>query len=219
MEQAQHTIRKPYEVAPIREQPNGSYKEEFLNLNEKVAEVWDDFTEEIPMDYIQQNKKKFGELSQISLNDPVRNTVWRFLKFNNSDVFRPAAIDYKRSEKEREKYKLEPVYCDAPKDSMEYYDYWKTQQERCLKGYEPIVDGKPCGVRISGEYYFYLNFCRIKLAAKDKVTGQDTEIEDFPKFTSMDYYWFKELELRENPGIFFDDEMLKKKLTRGSKVY
>jgi hypothetical protein len=70
-----------------------------------------------------------------------------------------------------------------------------------MYGYEPIVDGEPCGLRITGEFYFYLNYGVIQKAWKD-ANGLVQEELIFPDFLAMDYYYFKELEARELPSLY-----------------
>ena len=43
--------------------------------------------------------------------------------------------------------------------ASEYWQWWEEQYRRCLHGYKP--DGYQ---KIAGRYYFYLNFCKIKMS-------------------------------------------------------
>jgi hypothetical protein len=43
--------------------------------------------------------------------------------------------------------------------ASEYWQWWEEQYRRCLHGYKP--DGYE---KIAGRYYFYLNFCKIKMS-------------------------------------------------------
>jgi hypothetical protein len=158
-----------------------------FNPNEKVARIWDDYESNIPYDSI--DEKVYGDLTRPSMYNPVRNTKFPFLKFNNSKLFSPSA-DY---------FEKHGNYTRALPGTKDYKAFWFKERERCLVGYEPIVDGEPCGIRISGEHYFYLNYSRIGLVVFDSITGETTERLGFPKFSSMDYYWYKVLEECENP--------------------
>lgn len=168
-------------------------------LDTSVARVWNDYGTEIPTKYVEENRKKFGEITNISLGNPVRNTNWEWLHFKNPDVFRPAAVAFEQSEQEVKGTSLEPKYCPHVRGTQRYATYWTEERRRCIEGYEPIVNGKPCGLKISGEYYFYLNYCRIKQIGKNESTGETTEVVGFPTFCQMDYYYFMELDARENP--------------------
>jgi len=144
-------------------------------------------------------------ISRLGTYNPVSNLKWDWLFFTNSKVFSPAARAFKENE---QKYK-EGFYTTALPNTTEYYQFWKEERNRCLNGYEPIVDGEPCGVRISGEHYFYLNYTLIDKYKKLE-SGEETKQLDFPDFTSMDYYWFLELEKNENPTKFGYDSSMKR---------
>ena len=179
-------------------------EKEIINPHPKIAEI---ITEEkllsrIPMDYILDNENIFGPLSQQVTSVPTRNTKWKYLFFHNSDVFRPAAIAFQASQEKNKNTNIKPSYCGFLKGTTTYKKFWHEERRRCLEGYEPEIDGEPGGVRIPGEFYFYLNYCRINLTIKNEDTGEDSEGTDFPRFNTMDYYYFKELELRENPTKF-----------------
>lgn len=173
--------------------------EEKKTINPKVARIWDDYTASIPLETIEKYPEIYGPITQMATQNPVRNTDEPFLFFTNADVFRPAAIAFEKSKEEVKGTGLEPRYTSALEGTKAYRDFWIEEKRRCLQGYEPIVDDKPCGVRITGEHYFYLNYCMIGKAVKNEMTGEDTEELGFPNFASMDYYWFKELEKAENP--------------------
>ncbi len=84
-------------------------------------------------------------------------------------------------------------YCDDPPGSIGYEEYWDEQERRCLNGYSVG------GVKITGEHYFYLNFCQIKLTNdEDEIRGvikmlrgrkRKKEIS-FPSFWDSDYEFF-----------------------------
>lgn len=144
-------------------------------------------------------------VSNVGIKNPVENLRWDWLFFTDSSVFSPAANAFREHKK---KYG-DGFYTSALPNTTEYYQFWKEERRRCLEGYEPIVDGEPCGVKITGEHYFYLNYTLI-----DKYTvlptGEEVKQLDFPNFTSMDYYWFLELEYNENPVKYGLDSSNKK---------
>lgn len=158
-------------------------------INNLVAEEWT--AEKILADI-----PKGVEVSKISYSNPVINTPWKYLKFNDSSVFSPAANAFNESKKHN---KDSPKFTNAVPGTRQYTMYWTEQKRRCLEGYEPEINGVPCGVKITGEHYFYLNFTQILKSVKDPNTGEDIKRLGFPDFCSMDYYWFLELERNENP--------------------
>ncbi len=131
------------------------------------------------------------KVTNISLQNPVSNLDWEYLEFTNSKVFSPAAEAFNT---------LENRYTNAIPGTTEYKEFWSEERRRCIEGYE--VDN----IRISGEHYFYLNYCQIDKydeASKTKQLG-------FPNFTLMDYYWFLELEKCEYPERFGLDDSERK---------
>lgn len=88
---------------------------------------------------------------------------------------------------------LKGYYTDSTKGTPAYKEYWTEQKKRCIDGYE--VEG----TKITGEHYFYLNFCPIKKVTFDK-NGKATKISsdgklDFPNFWDGDYnyFWIKQI--------------------------
>lgn len=102
-------------------------------------------------------------------------------------------------------------YCTAPRGSKDYFDYWQMHNERCMNGY------KFGGTWIPGRYYYYLNFFpmwkvddKIALQALEerrnpsgKVSRRTADkILDFPRFTEMQYEWWKFKHIAWNGGTF-----------------
>lgn len=173
-------------------------------INPKVAVEW---TEEMMWSEIPEKYR--DQVSELSVKNPVRNTPWKYLKFTDSSVFSPAANEFLKSQEKCKGTGRTPVYTSALPGTKQYETYWLEQKRRCIEGYEPVIDGVPCGVRITGEHYFYLNFCRIQKAVKDKRTKEERKRLSFPDFCSMDFYWFLELERNENPekyGLSYKDK-------------
>lgn len=74
--------------------------------------------------------------------------------------------------------------------SYEYREWWVEQKRRCLEGYSVG------GVYIPGDYYWYLNFWKIR--GKDKNTGRKTLIS--PRFVDMDLEYFLAVERARKAG-------------------
>lgn len=151
----------------------------------KIAKVWTNYTDEIPFQWIKEHEHIYGTLTKPSTQNPVANLQWDFLYFNDSSVFSPAANTF------RELYSTTgiPMYTSAIPGTEPYINFWRTEKDRCINGYTVG------GVFIPGEYYFYLNYCRIKRVI-DRKSGK--EGLDFPLFNTMDYYYYLELDRLEN---------------------
>ena len=107
----------------------------------------------------------------------IRNSDGKWL---DTSVFRKAG-DY---------FMKHNYYCADPWGSPDWYEFWKEERRRCLKGYE--VDGE----MITGNYYFYLNYCPIKKVDLDNAKGKKAEkIVGFPDFWDgdYDYFWWREI--------------------------
>ena len=69
-------------------------------------------------------------------------------KWLNTSVFRKAGETFMKN----------GYYCPDPYGSPAWYEFWKEERRRCLKGYE--VDGH----KITGNYYFFFYnlLCKLK---------------------------------------------------------
>ncbi len=103
-----------------------------------------------------------------SLNNPyVPQVEW----FENSHEFSYLANFYNEHEQ----------YTNLLPGTYEYKLFWDQVRDYCLYGF---TNSK--GITITGNHFFYLNFCRI--SGYDEKTGKKTEI--FPLFMDLDYDYF-----------------------------
>jgi len=179
-------------------------RKEKLIINPKLAyEVTSaDINNSIPYAELRDVESIYGKLSRFSTYSPVDNTIWDYLYFVNTDYFRPAGMAFQKSVKATKGTKIKPTYTKHIKGTKVYTDFWEEEYKRITTGYEPIIDDKPCGIRIPGEFYFYLNYGWVKKIELDKDGNVIKDEEDLPDFLSMDYYYFRELEARENPMLY-----------------
>ncbi len=107
--------------------------------------------------------------------DAIRNNKGIWI---NTSVFR----------EEGEFFKRNGYYCSDPWGSPSWYEYWKEQRRRCIEGYEVA------GARITGDHYFYLNFCPI-MKVDDSSSKTSKKIKGFPDFWDGDYnyFWVREI--------------------------
>lgn len=96
----------------------------------------------------------------------------------NTEVFRESALYFK-------KY---GYYCPDPWDSPAWFDFWKRERNRCINGYTVG------GAKITGDHYFYLNYCPIDAAEKTK-SRITKKVKTFPDFWDGDYtyFWCREI--------------------------
>ena len=78
-------------------------------------------------------------------------------------------------------------YTSALPGTQAYYDYWDSEMHKCLYGH--TIDG----VTVTGNHYFYLNYCPIDRSVKE-VLPDGTEIarrdRSFPAFYDGDWKYF-----------------------------
>lgn len=122
------------------------------------------------------------------------------LKHINTDEFRVEALKFEANKRKHGT----GFYTDAPKGSIEYKNYWNLQRHYCENGYSVG------GVKITGEHYFYLNFCQISLKITKKITDatelihKKSRVETtvtFPDFWDSDWYYFNECKKAEELGL------------------
>jgi hypothetical protein len=96
----------------------------------------------------------------------------------NTEVFR----------EEARKFQKYGAYCLDPWGSPDWYSYWQEQRNRIIYGYSVG------GVKVTGDHYFYLNFCPI-LKVEDTTSKKSSKITDFPDFWDGDYnyFWAREI--------------------------
>ena len=112
----------------------------------------------------------------------------------NTEYFRQPALEWIKNHKNTGN----GFYIDAPKHSYEWTKYWDEQEYYCKEGYSVG------GIKITGEHYFYLNFCQIQL--KDfgyEVVKTKRKVEKkvtFPDFWDSDWFYFTECGLAREAG-------------------
>ena len=108
-------------------------------------------------------------------------------KIHNSNKFRQPALEFLKTGQ----------YCQYPKGTTEYINYWLTEQDRCINGY--TADD---GDFISGYNYFYLNYCPINRIVNKEINGKVKSVSEvtFPDFWDYDYYYFQTIEEAQEQG-------------------
>jgi len=128
----------------------------------------------------------------------------KIIKSINTEEFRREAIKFEENRKRHgEGFYIDPKL----KGTKEWKDYWNLQAFYCING---MSVG---GVKITGEHYFYLNFCQISLKLTKKITDLTTLTElttkkvkvdttvTFPDFWDSDWYYFNECKRAEELGL------------------
>lgn len=91
----------------------------------------------------------------------------------------------------RDYFKKNGYYTSEPWGSIAWYNFWKEERRRCLEGY------KVGEYAITGEHYFYINYCPINKSKKSNKKVSRKEL-DFPDFWDGDYEYFWAREIARN---------------------
>lgn len=147
------------------------YSEEYLNsLPEEIKEQYHDDINNIP--YIKwlllDNRPYAKDLSKDSEGKIIIDITKPHI-LENMDYFRPSAIHF-------QKYGCYTKLKPNANPNSEYGKWIREEVRRCWEGYIRPSDGE----WITGDYYFFLNYCPIQLIKKDK-KGKSIRTIDFPK--------------------------------------
>jgi hypothetical protein len=116
--------------------------------------------------------------------------------FSNTELFKIQALEFLKT----------GTYNTDPYGSPAWIEFWTKELEYCKNGYS-VGD-----VKITGDHYFYLNYCQIKRTDDERVrekTNKSKKWADkgkpsFPDFWDgdYDYFWAKEIARK---GISLED--------------
>lgn len=110
------------------------------------------------------------------------------------DYFRPAAIEYKKTGKYTQ---LRP----NPNPNSEYGKWIREELRRCYEGYVRPFDGE----WITGNMYFFLNYCPITMTRMVKGSKRGERVIDFPEVWEGIYYRFHYIEQARKGGIYCEE--------------
>ena len=105
------------------------------------------------------------------------------------DYFRPAAKFYEQNGC----YSLLKPNANP---NSEYGKWFNEEVRRCREGYVRESDGE----WVTGQMYWYLNYCKIMLNRKSETSGIYLRVEDFPDFWEGIYYRFHYIEQARKVG-------------------
>jgi hypothetical protein len=152
-------------------------EEELNNLPQEIKEQFYDAINNIPyiQKYISPNRPYAKDLPRDEDGKIIIDLTNPHI-IENTNYFRPTAIHYK-------KYgcftKLKP----NANPNSEYGKWIREEVRRCWEGYVRPFDGE----WITGDMYFFLNYCPIQLIKEGK-DGDTIRTIDFPCFFDGGYY-------------------------------
>lgn len=154
------------------------YSKEYIeSLPKEVQEQYYDFITNVPYisKLLSDNRKYARDLPRDNEGKIIIDITEPHI-LEDTDYFRPSAIHY-------QKYgcftKLKP----NANPNSEYGKWIREEVRRCWEGYVRPSDGE----WITGDMYFFLNYCPIQLIKKDN-KGKSIRTIDFPKFWDGHYY-------------------------------
>ena len=165
---------------------------EDLKLDEKPKEVQEqfyDFLNNVP--YIKRHISKDLPRAKDLPRDNEGKIIIDLSQphiFENIDYFRPTAIHY-------QKYGCITSLRPNPNPNSEYGKWLREEVRRCYEGYIRKSDGE----WITGDMYFFLNYCPI-LLTKIKKGRKAERVWDFPEFWEGHYYKFHYINIARNNG-------------------
>ena len=168
---------------------NTEYTDEYIDsLPQEVKEQYINDINNIP--YI----KRFLDVNRPRAKDLPRDSDGKIIiditkphTLENTDYFRPSAIHYK-------KYGCYTKLRPNANPNSEYGKWIREEIRRCWEGYIRKEDGE----WITGDMYFFLNYCPIQLIKKNE-QGMAIRTLDFPRFWDGHYYKFHYLnQCRQN---------------------
>lgn len=166
------------------------YSKEYLeSLPKEVQEQYYDFITNVPyIQYLLSDNRPYARDLPRDEEGKIIVDVTKPHILEDTDYFRPSAIHYQQ-------YgcftKLKP----NANPNSEYGKWIREEVRRCWEGYVRPSDGE----WITGDMYFFLNYCPIQLIKKDS-NGKFIRTIDFPKFWDGHYYKSHYLNQCRNEG-------------------
>ena len=166
------------------------YSKEYIeSLPKEVQEQYYDFITNVPYisKLLSDNRKYAKDLPRDSEGKIIIDITEPHI-LENTDYFRPSAIHYQQ-------YGCYTKLKPNANPNSEYGKWIREEVRRCWEGYIRPEDGE----WITGDMYFFLNYCPIQLIKKDS-NGKSIRTIDFPRFLDGQYYCFHYLQQCRNEG-------------------
>ena len=158
---------------------------------QEVQEQFFDFINNVPFinHLISPNRLRAKDLSR-DLEGRIKIDLTKPHILEDMDYFRPAAIHF-------QKYGCYTKLRPNPNPNSEFGKWIREEIKRCYHGYTREADGE----WITGDMYFFLNYCPIQLTKKDlKNPTKTIRVVDFPRVWEGHYYVFHYLNEARNQG-------------------
>lgn len=167
---------------------------ELLNLENEPQEIQDqfwDFINNVPYirSLISENRPRACDLPRDEEGKIIIDITKPHI-IEDSDYFRPTAIHFKETGRFTD-------FRPNPNPNSEFGKWIREEIRRCYEGYVRPSDGE----WITGDLYFFLNYCPILQDKKDEKGGRRANrVVDFPKFWEGHYYLSHYLNIARKNG-------------------
>ena len=166
---------------------------EELNINKEPQEIQDqfyDFINNVPYikNLISPNRLRAKDLPKDNKGKIIVSLTSPHI-LEEMDYFRPTAIHYKKTGRISD---LRP----NPNPNSEYGKWVREEVRRCNEGYIRKSDGE----WITGDYYFFLNYCPILLSKIQEGSKKALRVWDFPEVWEGHYLKFHYIEMARDNG-------------------
>lgn len=156
---------------------------------EEIQEQFDDFINNVPYikSLISPNRPRANQLERDQEGKIIVDITKPHI-LENMDYFRQPAITF---QKEGKYTNLRP----NPNPNSEYGKWVREEVRRCYEGLVRPSDGE----WITGDMYFFLNYCPMQLIEKDD-KNRGKRVVGFPRFWEGHYYLFHYLQQARESG-------------------
>lgn len=165
-----------------------------LNLSEAKSEIQDnfyDFLDNVPIIryMISPNRPRAKDLPRDKEGKIIVDITKPHI-LEDMDYFRPSALHYM-------KYGTYTNLRPNPNPNSEFGKWLIEETRRCYEGYVRPSDGE----WITGDYYFFLNYCPMLVSKKVNETNKAVRTESFPNIWDGHYLMSHYLEQARNYGL------------------
>ena len=164
-----------------------------LNLSEAKSEIQDnfyDFLDNVPIIryMVSPNRPRAKDLPRDEEGKIIVDITKPHI-LEDMDYFRPSALHYM-------KYGTYTNLRPNPNPNSEFGKWLIEETRRCYEGYVRTSDGE----WITGDYYFFLNYCPMLVSKKAKGSNKATRIESFPDIWDGHYLMYHYLHQARERG-------------------
>ena len=160
------------------------------SLEQEVREQFIDFINNVPYikSLISKDRKYAKDLPRDDTGKIIVDITEPHI-LEDMDYFRPVALHY-------EKYGTITNLRPNPNPNSEYGKWIREEVRRCFEGYVRPTDGE----WVTGDYYFFLNYCPMLLSKKSNDGNYAKRVIGFPLVWEGHYYKFHYLWQARNNG-------------------